>query len=121
MDKKDRSREMVIITESACWDGSGSEEGKTIFNLVMVCIAGIDKGKELDKRYVLKDELPEYLQQDMLRLGYRVNTVKKLEEISEQLTGVVVRVSLMKDGDTLLVYIDDYFGRDDPKKYAANR
>lgn len=121
MDKKDRNRGMAIITESACWDGVRDEEGKTVLNLVMVCIAGGERGKEIERRYVFKDDPPEYVRHDMLLLGYRTDTVEALKKIAGQLVGVVVRVSLVKDGGTLRVYIDDYFGRDDPKKYPVNR
>lgn len=118
MERKDRFRRMAIITESACWEGSGDEDGKTVFNLVMVYIAGEASGKELDKRYVFKENPPEYLCRDLLRMGYVVQTVDQLKDIAGQLVGAVVRVSLAQDGDTFRVYIDDYFGRDDPSKYT---
>ncbi len=121
MEKKEHTRRMAIITESACWDGAREEEGKTVFNLVMICTSGEDSGKEFEKRYVFREDPPEFLRHDLLLMGYIVQSVSDLKEMADQLVGVIVRVSLVKDGDTFRVYIDDYFGRDNPKKYKVNR
>lgn len=120
MDKKERTKRMAIIAESTCWDGSGEEDGKTVFNLMMICIAGDERGQKLDKRYVFKETLPDYLCRDLLCMGYMLKSIEQLKDIAGQLVGVVIRVSLVQDSDTLRVYIDDYFGRDNPKKYAVN-
>lgn len=119
MDKKERDRRLAIIAESACWDGVGNEDGKTILNLVMVCTAGAERGQEIEKRYVFQGSPPEYLCRDLLKMGYMVQSLEQLKDIAGQLVGIVIRVSLAQDGGTSRVYIDDYFGRDNPKKYTA--
>lgn len=121
MEKKERVRRMAIIAESACYDGVGNQEGKTILNLVLVYTAGAERGQEAERRYEFEGDPPEFLRRDMLRLGFLVNTAEQLKDAANQLVGIIVRVSLVQDSDTLRVYIDDYFGRDDPKKYAVNR
>lgn len=110
-------RRMAIITESACWAGSGNEDGKTVLNLVMICISGAQRGQELDKRYVFASDPPEYLRRDLLKMGFRVESTERLKDIAGQFVGIIIRVSLAQDGDTFRVYIDDYFGRDNPQKY----
>lgn len=119
MEKKDHMRRMAIISEAACYDGVGNQQGKTFLTLQMIYTAGAERGRVIDKRYTFEGDPPNYLCMDMLRLGFMVDSMEKLKEITEQLIGVVVRVSLTQDGDTLHVYIDDYYGRDNPKKYYA--
>lgn len=119
MEKRDRVRKMVIVTEADCYDGIGSDIGRTIFELVLKVTAGEEKGDEVIKKYVFERDLPDYLRHDLLRLGYLIHSVEDLQRISRELVGMVLRVSLVKDGDALRVYLDDYFGRDDPKKYKA--
>jgi|GEM_PF-2694319 len=121
MEKRDRIRRMAIITESGCWRGVGRDEGKSTLFFEMVYISGAAKGETIEKRYVFEGNLPDPLCRDMLRMGFMVRSFEDIESITEQLVGIVVRVSLVQDGDTLRIYIDDYFGRDDPKKYAVNR
>lgn len=70
---------------------------------------------------MFEEKFPDSLCKDMLRMGFMVRSFEDIESITGQLVGIVVRVSLAQDGDTLRIYVDDYFGRDDPKKYAVNR
>ncbi len=119
MEEKKYVRRMAIIAEAACYDGVGNLQGKTFLTLQMIYTAGAERGQVVDKQYVFEGNPPDYLRRDLLRLGYMVDSTEKLMEITEQLIGVVVRVSLTQDGDTLHVYIDDYYGRDNPKKYNA--
>ncbi|WP_141826037.1 hypothetical protein [Clostridium sp. KNHs216] len=121
MEKRDRIRRMAIITESGCWKGVGRDEGKSTLFFEMVYISGSEKGKAIEKRYVFEEGLPDSLCKDMLRMGFMVKSFEDIESIAGLLVGIVVRVSLVQDGDTLRIYVDDYFGRDDPKKYAVNR
>lgn len=121
MTDKTRERKMMIVREAGCWDGYGKEEGCTIFNLVMVSMADSDAGKETDRRYVFKEELPDYLRRDLLVMGYNTPSVQELRGILDDMVGIVVRVSLVSDGDTHKAYIEDYFGRDDPQKYKKTR
>lgn len=117
MEKWDRIRLMAIIAGSVWWDGVGAKEGDHTFELVMIVTAGERRGEEIDKRYIFRDDPPDFLCRDLLRLGLLVRTAEDLQAAAKQLIGIVVRVSLAEDGDTSRVYIDDYFGRDDPKKY----
>lgn len=120
-DQSERARRMAIITESYCFDGVGNQYGKTILILVMVYTSGAERGEEIEKRYEFEGNPPEYLKREMLRIGFRVEQTEQLKKVVDQLVGFIVRVSLLQSGDTLRVYIDDYFGRDDPKKYTAKR
>lgn len=117
MDKREYTHRMAIITSAGCF--SGNRCGTTVLMLAMVCISGEARGMEIEKNYEIEDALPDYLKRDILRLGYRVETVEDLKEITESLEGIIVKVSLVGDGDALRVYIDDYFGRDNPKKYMV--
>lgn len=119
MEKRDRARKMVIVTEAEFYDGVGKDVGRTIFELALTVTAGEGKGDEIVKKYVFDGALPDYLRRDLLRLGYLINSIEDLQRIAGKLIGMVLRVSLVKDGDALRVYLDDYFGRDDPKKYKA--
>lgn len=120
MDKSDRIRKMAIIADADCYDGAGNQAGKTILRITMLYASGEDRGEELEKRYECEAPFPEYLQKDLLRLGFRVNSCEQLKAIARQLVGIIVRVSLVRNGDTFRVYIDDYFGRGDPQKFKIN-
>ena len=119
--EKERVYRMAIISKADCYDGVGNRMGKTILYLALVYIAGAERGTEFEKRYEFEGNPPEFLRRDMLRLGFRVETPEQLKKTAGQLPGIIVRVSLLQSGDTLRIYIDDYFGRDDPKKYTAKR
>lgn len=123
MDKK-RDRRMMIVRESACWDGYGPEEGCMVLNLVLVGMSGLGVGEELDKRYVYKASPPDCLRKDLLSMGYNVQTTDELRSIAGELVGAIVRVSVVKGDEedaAEKVYIEDYFGRDDPSKYKKPR
>ena len=115
MEKRDRARLMAIITEVVCLNGVDFKEGEYTFELIMVITSGDRQGEEIDKRYEFSNNPPDYLRRDLLRLGFLIQTGEELAAISDQLVGMIVRLSL--DGDTSRIYIEDYFGRDDPKKY----
>ncbi len=119
MDDKKYNHKMVIITESDCRDGVGNEMGKTVLTLRMVFTAGDDRGKEITKICAFEGDPPEFLRREMLRLGFLVSSASRLKKIAPQLSGILARVSLAQDGGTSRVYIDDYFGRDNPVKYAV--
>lgn len=122
MEKKEYVRRMAIIANAECYDGVGNLQGKTTLLLELIETTGAKRGQVLEKRYTFEGSPPDYLCRDMLRLGYVAESLEKLKEITKQLIGIVVRVSLTQDGDALNVYIDDYYGRDNPTKYeAANR
>ncbi|MCI1965870.1 MAG: hypothetical protein LKJ17_07040 [Oscillospiraceae bacterium] len=119
MEKKDRIRKMAIVAEADCWDGVGNKEGKTILELLLIVTAGEDRGDVINRQYVFEGDPPDYICRDLLRMGYLVHTVEDLKKAADELVGMVVRVSLVRDGDTFRVFIDDYFGRDDPEKYKT--
>ena len=113
----DRIRVMAIVTESFCREGVGSKAGEHTFEVIMIVTSGERRGEEIDKRYTFLDDPPDYLRRDMLRLGFLIRTADELASIPKRLVGMILRVSLVKDGDASHVYIEDYFGQDDPKKY----
>lgn len=120
MDKSDRIRKMAIIVNADCYDGTGNQDGKTILRIDMLYASGEEKGQELEKRYECEPPFPDFLQRDMLRLGFRVDSFEKLKTVAKQLRGIIVRVSLVPNGGTFRVFIDDYFGRGDPEKFKVN-
>ncbi len=120
MDKSERIRKMAIISDADCYDGTGNQDGKTILQITMLYVSGRERGEELEKCYECEPPFPDFLQKDMLRLGFRVHSFEELKTIAKQLVGIIVRVSLVRNGGTFRVYIDDYFGRGDPHKFMAN-
>lgn len=117
---KNRVRKMAIISDAECWDGTGERTGKTIFEVLLIVTNGPDFGDVLISQYMFEGDLPDYLRRMLLKLGCVVNTAEGLKRIAAELTGIVVKVSLVMDGDISHVYIDDYFGRDDPEKYKTD-
>lgn len=117
-----KKRQLAIIDSVQISPGRGRAAGQTICELQMIIMIGEERGQRIVKRYYFDRDLPDVLKQDFLRLGMLASEIGDLERSKSELVGRIARLALVTDEDgKLRIFVEDYIGSDDPRKYYPQK
>lgn len=120
MDEKHRTvKQLAIIVDSGC-ETDGKLWGKVCVYLKLLLLSDSPPRKPIWKRYRFEGNPSEYLVRDLQRLGFCADNLDQVLDAVYELPGIVVRVSLSNQDGASFVYLNDYFGRENPEKYCIN-